>query len=62
MYKKVKLKKAALTGFAVLFIFQLFGLITSCHKPEWSKGKNGGNKVMYGCVSTEYKKNDHAGK
>ena len=60
MNKKIKLKKTALTGFMILFIFQLFGLITSCHKPEWTKGKNGGTKVMYGCISSEYKKTHHA--
>jgi len=62
MLKKIKLKKVSLTSFTILFIFQLFGIITSCHKPEWTKRKNGGNKVMYGCISAEYKKPINAGK
>jgi len=56
MSKKIKLKQAAITSFLILMIFQVFGLLTSCHKPEWTKKNNdGGNSVMYGCVSTEYR-------
>jgi hypothetical protein len=55
MSEKIKFKQAAITSFLILMMFQVFGLLTSCHKPEWSKKKHGGNKVMYGCISTEYR-------
>ena len=63
MSKKIKLKQAAITSFFILLIFQVFGLITSCHKPEWTKKKDGHKNVaLYGCISTEYRQPADAGK
>jgi hypothetical protein len=53
-----KFSKAAITGFFIFIVMQIF---SACNCPKHAS-KGGGIKPMYGCASTEYREININGK